>query len=80
MKMTFDEYDALCEKLRNVENDRKDWLPSEKELIEFVEKDPEKYLDFLIWLSETTNPPKEERGQASLKAITKLLRDNIELE
>jgi len=76
MKITYEAYDRLQEELENVPNKKPAWLPTEDELNTYVIPAPEKFLDFLLWLTFTAVPATDE-GTESLRAINRILYENI---
>lgn len=78
-RMTFDDYDALCERLRKNQYQCFDWWPSPEELKEKLGNEINTNIDFLTWILETNNPPETEEEKRSKAYINKLLRDNLKL-
>lgn len=88
IRMTFDEYDEIIEKLENIEKEdikknypsiKEDvYYPSIKEIKQYIETNFENSFYYLIWLSEFNKPEKEE-DKETYKYIKKILRENIEL-
>ena len=78
-KMTFDDYDAMCERFGIMQYKCDDWWPTPEELKEKMGNEINPYLDFLTWIVETNNPPTTDEEKRSLKYINKLLRENLKL-
>jgi len=76
MEITFEAYDLMQEQLEVLPNQSLTWLPSEDDLKTYVFKKPEKYLEFLIWLTVTVSPTTDE-GKARLKAVNQILYEKI---
>ena len=56
MTLTFDQYDEICDHVMKISNSQR-WYPTVKELQEYVIPNPQKYILFLIWLTETSEKP-----------------------
>jgi len=81
MKITYDEYDALQARLEAIPNPDPGWLPAQEALDVHVAANPEKYLEFLLWLTFTALPADSEEGNIRLRAVNKILyREIIFLE
>lgn len=78
-KMTYDNYDAMCNRLESNVFQCIDWWPSPEEIKEKIGKEINQHIDFLIWILETNLPPETEEDKGSQKYINKLLRDNLKL-
>lgn len=76
MKITFDDYDRMQEQLEAIPNQSATWLPSEEELSTYVTNKPEKFLEFLIWLSLTVVPTTED-SKIRMRAIKQILYDKV---
>ena len=75
--MTFDEMINLYDKIDRVEFSLDDWYPTVEDIEKYVLPDPDRYMDFLIWITE--NPPMDmtpERKEVE-KIMKKLLTDMI---
>lgn len=79
-KMTYEDYDALCERLHINPYQCQDWWPTPGELKEKIGSDINQHIDFLIWILETNLPPEIEEEKKSKKYINKLLRENLKLQ
>lgn len=77
-KMTFDEYDALCERLHNFPFHPDGYWPEIDEIKTLNYKN-EKDLDFLIWLVEENPEPENEKDKKIKKYINKILRETLVL-
>jgi len=78
-KMTFDEYDALVDRLQENTYQCDDWWPTKAELKEKIGSDINSYISFLIWILETNGEPGTEEEIESKRYINKLLRENLKL-
>ena len=54
--MTFDDYDALCERVGTNPYQCDDWWPTPEELKENIGNEINQNIDFLTWIIETNNP------------------------
>lgn len=78
-KMTFADYDALCDRISVNPYQCIDWWPSPEELKEKLGNEINSNIDFLTWILETNNPPETEEEKESQRYINKLLRTNLKL-
>ncbi len=79
MKMTFNEYDQKCENIKRIENTKTGWYPSVEDIDKRILPNIEHYLDYLIWLTETSGEPIDEESRAGKKYINEILYREIEL-
>ena len=75
--MTFDDYDRLCERIKNNPYQCTDWWPSPKELKEKIGNEINSSIEFLIWILETNLEPETDEEKESKRYINKLLIDNL---
>lgn len=78
-RMTFDEYDALCEQFEKSTYPCDNWWPSPKEIDEKIKGNIDDYIEFLIWIVETNEEPETSEEKESKRYINKILRENLEL-
>ena len=74
---TFDEFDAIESSLEKYSTTNRIWYPSEeydRELVNHMDR----YLPYLIWLTEFTTP-QTEYDKSEQKRLQRLLNDNLEL-
>ena len=76
MKITYEDYDLMQEQLEAIPNQSATWLPSEDDLNTYVIKKPDKFLEFLLWLTLTVVPVTDE-GKDRLRAVNRLLYEKI---
>ena len=76
--MTFDELDALYERIGSSEFRCETW-PSLTEVKHKVANSPKKEIEFLIWILETSNEPENEDEERVKRYINRLLIDTIEI-
>ncbi len=79
MKMTFNEYDQKCENIKRIENTKTGWYPSVEDIDKRILPNIEHYLDYLIWLTETSGEPIDEESRAGKKYINEILYREIDL-
>ena len=79
MKMTFAQYDEKCENIKRVENTKPGWYPSVEDIDKRILPNMKHYLNYLIWLLETSGEPLDEETRAGKKYINKILYREIEL-
>ena len=76
MKITYDDYDRMEEQLQEIPNQSATWLPSDEELNTYVIKKPDKFLEFLVWLTLTVAPATDEIKER-LRAINRILYEKL---
>lgn len=76
-EVTFDNYIAMCDRYQESEFHCGDWWPDVLDIKTKLEPKIEQHLEFLIWISETANPPKNAKQKESRDYINKLLRENL---
>ena len=54
------EFDDLVAKLDDVEMEKDNYIPSEEDVFDYIEKHPEKYYLYLLWYSEHKPKPQNE--------------------
>ena len=74
---TYEDYDKMCEKFRIMRFQAEDYAPTLWDFSEYIEKDPAKYIDFLIWI-DVTGITTEENKEAR-KMVRKFLCKNLVL-
>ncbi len=75
--MSFDEYDILANRLSKNNFKCGDWWPTVDEIKEKIEPNVNKYIEFLIWILETADPPETPEQQESKKYINRLLINSL---
>lgn len=78
-KMTFDDYDALVQRIKENKYQCDGWWPTPEELKEKIGNDINANIQFLIWVVETNPEPETDEEKASKRYINKLLYDNLKL-
>lgn len=76
--LTYEEYDQKVECMKQKVNFRPS-IPSIYDIADYIEKSPRRYLNYLIFLSETITPATEEE-KLCMKRIKQILYENLELE
>jgi len=76
MKITYDDYDLMQEQLEVIPNLSAVWLPSKEDLDTYVVIEPEKFLEFLLWLTFTVAPVTDE-SKERMRAIKRILCEKI---
>lgn len=76
MSITFDEYDTITEKFEKI-NVLKLWPTPEQ--YNMMEKNPDKWVLYLCYLSENNDPPETEEEKASKKKMHAFLNKYLQL-
>lgn len=74
-----DEFDALMDEINKVEMEEDDYIPSSDDVLDYIEKYPERYYMYLLWYSEHRPKPKNEEEKRILKRITKIINNAIKV-
>lgn len=77
MNMTFDEMCALYDKMENMEFSVDRWYPSEEDIEKYVLPNPEKYVKFLVWLTQNPHLCMTREEKKVEKMINRILTDTI---
>lgn len=77
--LSFEEYDILVERLNDNDFKCGDWWPTVEEIKTRIEPNFNKYIEFLLWITETAEEPQTEEQKESKKYINSLLRKNLKL-
>jgi hypothetical protein len=77
--ISFDDYDKLVERLTDNSFKCGSWWPSVDEIKEYIEPNFNKNIEFLVWILETADPPKDEEEKRSKKYINDLLINNLKM-
>lgn len=73
------EFDDLVNKLDDVEMEKDNYIPSEEDVFDYIEKHPEKYYLYLLWYSEHKPKSQNEYEKKILKKITKITNQTIKI-
>jgi len=76
-QMTLKEYDQLCDRIKSNEYQCKSWWPSIKDIEKYIVENPEKYIEFMIWILETASPPETEEEKESKGYLNRILTNTI---
>lgn len=79
MKITYNQYDRLCEDLQQIKNSKPGWYPSKADILKIVSQNPEKYINFMLWIMETAGSPLTKEMAEGKKTINQILIKSIEL-
>ena len=60
IEITEHDFDALLDKLENIEMENDGYIPSEEDVFDYIEKNPERYYLYLLWYSEHKPKPQTE--------------------
>lgn len=73
LKMTFDEYDALIEKLEKISYKPEGYYPTVQEIKDNLEPEFDKNFDYIVWLTECNENPDTEEGILARNYLNRLL-------
>lgn len=80
LKMTFDEYDALIEKLEKISYKPEGYYPTVQEIKDNLEPEFDKNFDYIVWLTECNENPDTEEGILARNYLNRLLIKKLVLE
>ena len=69
IEITEHDFDALMDKLEKIEMENDGYIPSEEDVFDYIEKNPERYYLYLLWYSE--HKPKKQAVSICKKNIKK---------
>lgn len=73
LKMTFDEYDTLIEKLEKISYKPEGYYPTVQEIKDNLEPEFDKNFDYIVWLTECNENPDTEEGILARNYLNRLL-------
>lgn len=73
LKMTFNEYDALIEKLEKISYKPEGYYPTVQEIKDNLEPEFNKNFDYIVWLTECNENPDTEEGILARNYLNRLL-------
>lgn len=73
LTMTFDEYDALIEKLEKISYKPEGYYPTVQEIKDNLEPEFDKNFDYIVWLTECNENPDTEEGILARNYLNRLL-------
>lgn len=73
LKMTFDEYDALIEKLEKISYKPEGYYPTVQEIKDNLEPEFDKNFDYIVWLTECNENPDTEEGILARNYLNRFL-------
>lgn len=79
IEITEHDFDALMDKLEKIEMENDGYIPSEEDVFDYIEKNPERYYLYLLWYSEHKPKPQTEEEKKILKKITKITNQTIKI-
>ena len=74
-----DKFDELMDKLNNVEMEKDNYIPSEEDTFDYIERHPERYYLYLLWYSEHKPKPQTEEEKKILKRVTKITNQTVKI-
>ncbi len=76
-EVSFDNYIAMCDRYDEAQFKCGDWWPSVLDIKTKIEPKVEQNLEFLIWIAETADAPKNQAQRESKEYINKLLNKTL---
>ena len=77
VQMTLKAYDNLCDRLCENEYQCGEWWPTIEDIQTYIEPEPEKYLEFMVWITETATTPQTEEEKESKNMLNRILTSII---
>jgi hypothetical protein len=72
-ELTMDKLDALCERFENAPFKCGAWWPTIDEVKTHIEPRLDQNVEFLVWIAETADAPKNEQERESKRYINNLI-------
>ena len=79
MKMTFDTYDEIEDKISKLQYEADGWWPTVEDLETKFKTKCKSDFEFLIWILNTNPEPETEEDKLSKKKIQEILYNKLEL-
>ena len=79
MRITEQKFDEMMEDINKVILEEDGYIPSEDDILDYIEKKPEKYYQYLLWYSEHKPKPKTEEEKQRLKRINAIINRTVEI-
>lgn len=80
MSLTYADYDRLQDELLQIPNPDPSWWPDVQDIKNTGLSDDCEFLEFLLWLTLTADPPQSESDKLSRRFINRILYQKIILE
>ena len=80
MNLTYTDYDRLQDELLQIQNPDPTWWPDVQDIEGTNLSDDRTFLEFLLWLTLTAEPPQSEADKLSRRRINRILYQKIILE
>lgn len=77
IEFSVNEFEELMNDISKVDMDEDEYIPSIDDVLDYVEKHPERYYKYLLWFSEHKPQPKTEEEKTILKRITKIINNTV---
>ena len=77
-EITFDEYEAMCERYEEAPFKCENWFPTIDDIKFRIEPEIDKNIDFLVWIVETCTTPRTDEEKEVVKYINDLIKKNVE--
>lgn len=79
-ELTYDEFDALCDRLEEAKFKSGRWWPTMQEVKEFIEPDIKENLEFALWISITANDPVNDEQKEVRTYLNNLINKNLKFK
>lgn len=76
---TFDEFAQLCDSFDEIGWKNNNWWPSVKDIETVIAPRIDEMLEFVLWITETSEKPTTPEQQESSRMLKKLANDNMNI-
>lgn len=78
--MTYDDFDAMCERLNALNFKCGAWWPTLDDVKKCIEPNIKSNMEFAIWITETASEPKTEEERQVKHYLLQLINNNLRLK
>ena len=78
--MTYDDFDAMCERLNDLSFRCGSWWPTMSEVKQYIEPNIKANMEFVIWITETASEPKTKEEQEVKHYLLQMVYNNLKLK
>lgn len=75
--MTYDDFDAMCERLGSLNFKCDSWWPTMDEVKSHIEPNIKSNMEFAIWITETASEPQTDEERRVKRYLLQLINKNL---
>lgn len=73
-------FEELSNILEQIKLDDDEYIPSDEDILDYIQEHPEKYYLYLLWYSENKPKPESETEKKQLKKVIKAINRAIQID